>query len=505
MRKAEISGNPGNDSTLPGNPGKKIIPHIIPVKDNRIFLLSRGVASSFCERKMPVIFGLLESSTIVQTFLKYGPVTGFMRSLDERLSVGRYTLTHELGRGSTAIVYKGADARGRDVCVKKSNLDLIGNWKARELFEREASVLEQLSEPGHPGIPRFIDRMDREDSQYLVLEYVDGKNLQTLVEEERCLTSQEGVHIALQALDILQYVHARNVIHRDIKPSNLVLGKDGKLRLIDYSTVGGKLVYPADGSTIVENYSGYMPPDFLNGKLDPKSDVYSLGATLFYALTGLRPIDALTKKGRLDVGKLKAPRNLRKILKSMTEPDLEARLDVERAAKRLLELGDLAEEISMKIVEREVPTYGEMLLSKISPKFKPIIKSFYEIPLFAAIGVCAVHVLPSANRMFKEEESGGSEISELVGVGGTILGLVSIMGGYITLGLVNPAFLLIPVATNLGSYVYEQAKDVAKERQKLIAEKAKERGLKPVEIPLVKIDDSYREELERRVNHHGNH
>ncbi|MDP3640430.1 MAG: serine/threonine-protein kinase [Nanoarchaeota archaeon] len=279
-----------------------------------------------------------------------------MKLLDECLSIGCYTLTHELGRGSTAIVYKGTDAQGGEVCVKKSNLDLIGNWKARELFEREASVLEQLSNPGHPGVPKFIDRMDRADSQYLVLEYVDGQNLQELVEEERCLTPQEGVHMALQALDILHYVHSRNVIHRDLKPSNLVLGKDGKLRLIDYSTVGGRFVYPADGSTIVENYSGYMPPDFLNGKLDPKSDIYSLGATLFYAMTGLRPIEALTKKGRIDMGRLKAPRNLRKILKGMTELDLERRLDLEGAVKRLLKMGDMPEEISGELREREMPS-----------------------------------------------------------------------------------------------------------------------------------------------------
>ena len=145
------------------------------------FCLSPVVGSFFERKKKLVVCGLLKRGTIVQTFLNYGPVAGFMKPLDERLSVGRYTLTHELGKGSTAIVYKGLDAQGQDVCIKKSNLDLIGNWKARELFEREASVLEQLSDPGHPGVPKFIDRLDREDGQYLVLGYLDWPNLQTLL------------------------------------------------------------------------------------------------------------------------------------------------------------------------------------------------------------------------------------------------------------------------------------------------------------------------------------
>lgn len=294
-----------------------------------------------------------------------------MKHLEDVIQVGKYTLTHELGRGSTAIVYKGSDADGHDVCVKKSNLQLIGDWKARELFQREASVLEQLSEPGHPGVPKFIDRLEREDGQYLILEYVDGQNLQELVAEERCLTPRETVHVALQALDILNHIHSRNVIHRDIKPSNLVLGKDGRLRLIDYSTVGGRLVYPADGSTIVENYNGYMPPDYFQGKLDAKSDVYSLGATLFYALSGNRPFDALTKKGRIDVGTLQAPRALRKILKGMTEPDLEDRLDVAGAVKGLLKLSDMPEDVSAKMLEGEVPTYGSLLWERVSQGLKP--------------------------------------------------------------------------------------------------------------------------------------
>ena len=446
-----------------------------------------------------------------------------MRPLDECLSVGRYTLTHELGRGSTAIVYKGLDAQGKDVCIKKSNLDLIGNWKAGELFQREASVLEQLSDPGHPGVPKFIDRLDREDGQYLVLEYVDGQNLQTLVEEERCLTPQEGVHMALQALDILQYLHARNVIHRDLKPSNLVLGKDGRLRLIDYSTVGGKLVYPADGSTIVENYSGYMPPDFLNGKLDPKSDVYSLGATLFHTLTGLRPIDALTKKGRFDVSRLKVPRQLRKILKGMTQPDLEERLDVESAVKRLLKMGDVPDDGALELLEGEVPSYGSMFFSKIGRKIRkaslvvggPLIYcGVYHAfsPLWGKIKILEEHkgnkknVLNRLNRMFcnnyyHDGASGYPTSSDLDQIC-AVVGGISFAIGYVALATINPAFLLIPVATNLGSYIFEQALDVKKEHQKLLEEKkaqAVRTNGRPVEMPLVKIDDSYREELERRV------
>ncbi|HLC97485.1 MAG TPA: serine/threonine-protein kinase, partial [Candidatus Nanoarchaeia archaeon] len=398
----------------------------------------------------------------------------------------------------------------------------------------EASVLEQLSDPGHPGVPKFIDRLDREDGQYLVLEYVDGQNLQTLVDEERCLTPQEGVHVALQALDILNYLHSRNVIHRDLKPSNMVLGKDGRLRLIDYSTVGGKMVYPADGSTIVENYSGYMPPDFLNGKLDSKSDVYSLGATLFYAMTGTRPIDALTKKGRLDVSRLKAPRHLRRILKSMTQPDLEKRLDVEGTVRELLKMGDLPDDGALELLSDESPSYlsflGQRLYKKIIVKGGSLfggeviyVLGYHANPSFwkrmvipydgrechfhSQYSTEHTHVLGKLHQLAfgtpPEPAGHGNNIFHSLDHIHTVTGGLSFAGCYIALAaLVNPAFLLIPVATNLGSYIFEQALDVKKEHQKLLEEKkvqAVRTNGRPVEIPLVKIDDSYREELERRV------
>ena len=428
-----------------------------------------------------------------------------MKQLEEEIQVRDYTLTHEIGRGGMGIAYQGRNSYGEPVCVKASSLELIGRWKSEELFKREACVLEQLSEPGHQGVPKFIDHFTEDGTDYLVMEYIEGHNLQKHVEKGKTLTPQKAMNVAAQALEILRYIHSKNIVHRDIKPSNFILGDDGILRLIDFSTVGGRLVYPAGGSTIVENYSGYMPPDVLRGISDAKSDIYSLGATLFYLLTGRMPIESLSSKGRIDVDKyVKAPRKLRKLLKGMIEPNLEKRLSPEDVAKRLRnienkEIGKKPEEDSLELITDGVPSYWSMLSQELLPIGSYLARGIRNVGQFIGYSLAifgVLHATPSIERLTREKmKTLDNEIenNNLIAWGFAV-GLVGLILSYsvaITSG--NPELLLIPASTNLMSGIYEKAKSVAEKRKRLIEEKNKqdkENG-EPVKIPSVFIDEKY--------------
>ncbi|MCA9663111.1 MAG: serine/threonine protein kinase, partial [Myxococcales bacterium] len=167
----------------------------------------------------------------------------------------RYQVMDALGRGAQGQTFRGIDREtNHEVAIKVLTLAGLDNWKAFDLFEREADVLAALD---HPGIPRYIDRFASEDTGefFLVRELVDGESLRRHVSERRPMSEAALVDILDQALAILSYLHSRHppVIHRDIKPGNLILRADGRLVLIDFGGVRVSLE-PDGGSTMIGTY-----------------------------------------------------------------------------------------------------------------------------------------------------------------------------------------------------------------------------------------------------------
>src|SRR3984957_3959656 len=203
----------------------------------------------------------------------------------------RYEIERLLGGGGMGMVYLAHDHRlaNRPCAVKEMVdhfIDQQQRIEANDYFAREADTLAQLK---HAAIPAITDRFDDQNRHYLVMEYIEGRNL----EEENAVRGgplPEGliIDIARQLCDVLAYLHGSTppVVYRDMKPSNVMLTPRGRVVLVDFGIA--RLFKSARKGTMIGTL-GFAPPEQYQGAIDPRSDIYSLGATLHYALTGRDP------------------------------------------------------------------------------------------------------------------------------------------------------------------------------------------------------------------------
>lgn len=191
-----------------------------------------------------------------------------------------------LGQGSGTRVWRGRDAEGNELLLKTFSLADAPNWKAHDLFEREAKVLQHLV---HPRLPRLLAYGNENGTSYLIYPFVPGQSLEAKLAEGWRPAQGEALGLIRQLLEILVWLHDRQppVVHRDIKPSNLILTPDKQLFLIDFGAV--LLHLRPDGGSTVAGTFGYMAPEQLTGRSLPASDLYSVGATLIQLLSGRAP------------------------------------------------------------------------------------------------------------------------------------------------------------------------------------------------------------------------
>jgi hypothetical protein len=261
----------------------------------------------------------------------------------------RYTVERALGAGGFGMTYLARRGDGEAVVLKQLRLARMTDWKALELFEREARVLAALS---HPGIPKLYEffALDGESprapaalyssvagpspaappspslSLVIAQAYVEGRSLQAWIDEGGRWAADDAEAVLRRLLDVLKYLHSLNppVIHRDIKPANVVLGTDGKAYLVDFGAIQDRLRGTAEaGSTTVGSF-GFFPQEQLLGKARPASDLYALGMTLMCALTHLQPeelpLDEQTSKVQVRVAAPYLPERLARALEAMLEP-----------------------------------------------------------------------------------------------------------------------------------------------------------------------------------------
>lgn len=211
----------------------------------------------------------------------------------------RYQPERPLGEGGFARTHLAIDRQTGQRCVlKELHMQQVPDWKALELFERETRTLRNLK---HPAIPTLIDAFQEDTPQgprwVLVQAYAKGQNLQQWVQSGRRFTETEAVDITRQLCQVLSYLQQFSppVIHRDIKPSNIILDQQGKVSLIDFGAVKEALSPRSGHSMTVVGTFGYMPLEQLDGRAVPATDIYAVGCTLVYLLTGQDP-STLDKK-----------------------------------------------------------------------------------------------------------------------------------------------------------------------------------------------------------------
>ena len=248
----------------------------------------------------------------------------------------RYRVVSPLGQGGMGAVYRASDTRlNVSVALKEMThqpgLDQRMLAQLRQQFRQEATILAQLN---HPNLVNVTDFFEEGGSAYLVMTLVEGNSLGARIKQQGALPEAAVLNWAYHLLDALGYCHSRGVIHRDIKPQNIIIRSDGQAVLVDFGLV--KLWDPRDPRTQTAMQGmgtpQYAPPEQYGADpghhTDPRSDVYSVGATLYHALTARMPPTVTERMA--DPHQFVAPRRLNPGLNPQTEASILRAMELPR-------------------------------------------------------------------------------------------------------------------------------------------------------------------------------
>jgi serine/threonine protein kinase len=215
----------------------------------------------------------------------------------ETVLQGRYRIVRQLGQGGMGAVYEAIDQRLDTMVALKETL--FSDERLRKQFEREARLLARLH---HPALPRVSDHFSEAEGQFLVMQYIPGDDLSEMMNRKRGpFPADQVLTWADQLLDALDYLHTQDpqIVHRDIKPQNLKLTSRGQIILLDFGLAKGQAgeISRVTASASIFGYTpNYAPLEQIQGLgTDSRSDLYSLAATLYHLMTGVKPPDALTR------------------------------------------------------------------------------------------------------------------------------------------------------------------------------------------------------------------
>jgi len=233
-------------------------------------------------------------------------------TIETNLQSGKYTIERVIGSGGFGITYY---ARHNDLghyfaikeffissyCMRNSSqntvmlqgIDSTVYEKYRQKFIEEAQILARLD---HPNIVRVTDIFQENSTAYIVMPFVEGQTLQQLIEQNGKLEYETAVNYIAQLSEAIDYIHQRDILHRDIKPENIIITPENKAILIDFGSAREFIHDKTQQHTSIYT-QGYAPLEQYSGnsKKGSYSDIYSLGATFYFALTGQKPMDAATR------------------------------------------------------------------------------------------------------------------------------------------------------------------------------------------------------------------
>src|SRR5579885_3406893 len=212
-----------------------------------------------------------------------------MTSLHPGDRLDHYRIESLVARSGMASIFRAIDERnGRPVALKIPHPEIESDPACYERFRREQQIGIALN---HPGIMKVF--ADPEQSQvYMAMEWVEGRLLRDILQEQRKLPPERAVRITLGILDALEYIHSQGVVHRDLKPENIMVGKEDQVKLIDFGIAGqegARRITFAKLSNVMGT-PDYISPEQVKGKRgDARSDIYAVGVMLYEMLTGKSP------------------------------------------------------------------------------------------------------------------------------------------------------------------------------------------------------------------------
>lgn len=364
----------------------------------------------------------------------------------------KYEIQRQLASKGGRKTLLACDCTNKNLVVIK--LLTFGNditWEDLKLFEREAETLKLIS---HNSIPSYIDyfELDLEHSKVfaLVQAYIDALSIEEQAQAGRSFSEDEVKELAINLLNILDYLHSRKppIIHRDIKPSNILLGERsgnsvGDIYLVDFGSVQNLATKKGGTITVVGTY-GYMPPEQFGGRAKAASDLYSLGATLIYLITGQHPADLPENDLKIEFENLvNISPGLINWLKRMIEPSLSQRYKSAQEALQELEECHLYSEQNFqhkkaKIQNINQPSNSKVFLKKndkeIQVKIPPVglfsVTTYTNFLMFSIIALF-VPVLPR----FFIDTSHNQVALENIGTD-YIVWILKLIGQAFTLGIV---------------------------------------------------------------------
>jgi len=212
-----------------------------------------------------------------------------MDSLHPGDQLDHYRIEGLVARSGMASIFRGTDLRdGRQVAIKIPHPEVEGDPALYDRFQREAEIGKSLD---HPGVMKVFSDENR-SRVYMVMEWVDGRLLRKILDEERKLPPERAVHLTLRILEALEYIHSKGVVHRDLKPDNVMVDASDNIKLIDFGIAANaksrRLTFANFSNTM--GTPDYISPEQVKGKRgDARSDLYALGVMLYEMLTGKVP------------------------------------------------------------------------------------------------------------------------------------------------------------------------------------------------------------------------
>jgi len=299
----------------------------------------------------------------------------------------RYRIVSPLGEGGMGAVYRAWDTRlSVPVALKEMTpqpgLDSHTLAQLRQQFQQEATVLARLD---HPHLVDVTDFFEEGGNAYLVMKFIEGESLADRIEREGSLPEAQVLAWADQLLDALAYCHTQGIIHRDVSPQNVIVRPDGRAALVDFGLV--KLWDPGDPRTkTVMRGMGkpeYTPPEQYDAQLghtDTRSDIYSLGATLYHTLTGQAPPTATQRIASR--GAFQPPRALNKRISSATEAAVLRAMEL-TVEDRFSTAQEMVAALRGEAVAPTRPAPPRRKRTKMMPGARPALPRWKRVPVWA--------------------------------------------------------------------------------------------------------------------------